>query len=727
MVSLASRLDMLVNVPRLVRNVAWVGCLCLTAATLMLACNDEPKPAVTLTPTVEPTSTSTPEPTATPSPEPTATPAPGPTATPTHGPTATPTPGPMATSTPEPTATTGPLNAAQVFAEVAPAVAFIETMTGTGSGVLIGGGYVVTNVHVVWPYDTVRVVFSDGSEFEEAPVKGWDLLADLAVLGPIDAAPAAADLADGEGLTIGTDVFLIGYPGETEEFPQPTIVRGLLSRVREWDLPGITYLQTDAPTVGGQSGGALVSETGVVIGISGFTFTEGNFGIVQSSADILPRVDQIIAGGDPSGLGDRQVPLEGGELRHEVALSNLWAQRVYVVNEPSGTVVDIELIGSNDGTLAAYDSFGTELLYLDKGSTGAETGSFALNYDVPHFLIAEQLSETPGEFTLTSTRPLARFDDQDDGKQVLVGQSVAGNIDFHGDVDHFFVHLTEGETIEIVARSTLIDAFLFVDYLGALEEQVIIDDDSGVGLFGLDSRIVYRAPHTGSYFLGVEDAQRYAPGGYVITVAPVDQPDATTTSTTLASMRGASDVASTPSASADFGVDELRSAFTGLPTGFEEVEPSEFDLSIEALSLEDYFSSLAVFLNTEPFEMIMAASGYVDGDRREALDEEFSMPSAALDDVVQGFVSAASGDQERLDLHQSGLLESLSVGARSFGAFFEFTIAGTRLQLELIMFRRGDLVGLVYSYREPGTRPSVSVEGAARKLDAEMSRVVLAR
>ena len=63
--------------------------------------------------------------------------------------------------------------------------------TGIGSGVLIEGGYVVTNAHVVWPYNTTRVVFPDGSEFDGVQVKGSDLLPDWAVLGPAcaDATP----------------------------------------------------------------------------------------------------------------------------------------------------------------------------------------------------------------------------------------------------------------------------------------------------------------------------------------------------------------------------------------------------------------------------------------------------------------------------------------------------------------------------------------------------------
>ena len=88
---------------------------------------------------------------------------------------------------PTPTAVTETLTPAQIFRKVSPAIAFIQTATSTGSGVLVAGGYLVTNAHVVWPFDAARVVFPDGTAFNGVPVKGWDLLADLAVLGPIDA------------------------------------------------------------------------------------------------------------------------------------------------------------------------------------------------------------------------------------------------------------------------------------------------------------------------------------------------------------------------------------------------------------------------------------------------------------------------------------------------------------------------------------------------------------
>ncbi len=408
---------------------------------------------------------------------------------------------------PSPTVVLERLTSAQVFEKISPAISFIHTAISSGSGVLIEGGYLVTNAHVVWPFDTARVVFPGGTVFNKVPLKGWDLLADLAVLGPIDVPAQPATLRAGESIPIGSETYLIGYPGEFEALPQPTMVRGILSRLREWEPVGITYFQTDAIAIGGQSGGALVSAAGDVIGISGFRITEGKFALSASSADLLPRIRQLIAGEDPSGLGERQLPLEGGALYHELTLQRNLGN-VYIINEPAGAAIDIELSGADDARIRLYNPFGDELADAETDSL-----SFVTERNGPHFLLVSQDSE---EFTLTANRRLARFDDPDHAGQIQVGQSLHGNIDFPTDFDTFLLHLQENETVEIVARSALVDTYLAIG--GRPVEGWTEDDDGGGGLFGLDARIVYRAPTTGEYILFVSAADGSAPGGYIISV-----------------------------------------------------------------------------------------------------------------------------------------------------------------------------------------------------------------
>ena len=51
----------------------------------------------------------------------------------------------------------------------------------------------------------------------------------------------------------------------------------------------------------------LVSGDGEVIGISGFSFTEADFGLVASAADIRPRLEGLVAGRDISILRNRKI------------------------------------------------------------------------------------------------------------------------------------------------------------------------------------------------------------------------------------------------------------------------------------------------------------------------------------------------------------------------------------------------------------------------------------
>jgi len=408
------------------------------------------------------------------------------------------------------TATAEKLSSARIFEMVSSAVVFIHTSIGTGSGVLVEGGYLVTNAHVVWPFDTARVVFPDGTDFRGVPVIGWDLLADLAVLGPIETPVQPVSLLDGENIPIGSEVYLIGYPAEVEAYPQTTMTRGILSRLREWEPVGITYFQTDAAITGGQSGGALVSDTGAVIGISGFkAFVE--FGLAASSADLLPRVRQLIARGDPSGLGKRQLDLEGGSFRYRLAPGNYGD--AYIIYESPGTAIEIEFIGGTDVRFQVVDIYGNVLTEAETNSLSFVTRGYA-----PLFLI---LSRVSGETTLAASHRLVQFDDPDRGRPIQVGQTRHGNIDFPTNVDYFFLDLERNETVEIVARSILADTQLTVwGYQGETLEVWIRDQNSGGGLFGNDARIVFQAPYTGEYFVNVENVhpRSHAPAGYLVSV-----------------------------------------------------------------------------------------------------------------------------------------------------------------------------------------------------------------
>ncbi|MGE3335479.1 MAG: DegQ family serine endoprotease [Rhodospirillaceae bacterium] len=138
-----------------------------------------------------------------------------------------------------------------------------------GSGVIVrGSGVVVTNNHVVGDADEITVILNDRREFE-AKVVGKDPRSDLAVLqlqNLGDPLPAL-DLGDSDDLEVGDMVLAIGNPFGVGQ----TVTSGIISALARTTV-GITdfrsFIQTDAAVNPGNSGGALITSDGRLVGIN---------------------------------------------------------------------------------------------------------------------------------------------------------------------------------------------------------------------------------------------------------------------------------------------------------------------------------------------------------------------------------------------------------------------------------------------------------------------------
>ncbi|NTU62909.1 MAG: trypsin-like serine protease [Chloroflexi bacterium] len=146
----------------------------------------------------------------------------------------------------------------------------VQQPKGSGSGVIISPqGYIITNNHVVDGYETLEVIFADGST-TPAEMIGTDSFTDLAVIKVDRSVPAVAELGDSDQLQIGEAVIAIGSPlGDFKN----TVTFGVVSAVgRSLGVDeGATYekmIQTDAAINQGNSGGPLVNLSGQIIGIN---------------------------------------------------------------------------------------------------------------------------------------------------------------------------------------------------------------------------------------------------------------------------------------------------------------------------------------------------------------------------------------------------------------------------------------------------------------------------
>jgi serine peptidase DegS len=136
-----------------------------------------------------------------------------------------------------------------------------------GSGVIVDpAGHIVTNHHVIANADSVRVQLADG-RIADARVVGRDPDTDLAVL-KIDLTPLpVADFGRSDLLKVGDVVLAIGNPVGLSQ----TVTHGIVSATSRQQLgiaPLEDFIQTDAPINFGNSGGALIDSSGMLIGIN---------------------------------------------------------------------------------------------------------------------------------------------------------------------------------------------------------------------------------------------------------------------------------------------------------------------------------------------------------------------------------------------------------------------------------------------------------------------------
>lgn len=126
-------------------------------------------------------------------------------------------------------------------------------------------GHIVTAFHVVDGKDTIMVKFENGNWIKAALV-GHSSVCDIAVLKVASPTAAFLTVAKSVPLDIGDDVFTIGYPATDLLGLDQKYTNGALSSLT--GLQGdATLMQTTVPVQPGNSGGALVSMDGTVVGI----------------------------------------------------------------------------------------------------------------------------------------------------------------------------------------------------------------------------------------------------------------------------------------------------------------------------------------------------------------------------------------------------------------------------------------------------------------------------
>jgi S1-C subfamily serine protease len=159
------------------------------------------------------------------------------------------------------------LSPAEVFRRVAPSVWVVRPLDvsdkpfGSGSGVVIAPGRMVTNCHVLARARGIQVRrgnVSYGAKLEHADVER-----DLCTLTIEEFNAPAVEIRPLADVIVGERVYTVGNPAGLSQ----TLAEGLISGLRPEDAK-LPPIQTSAPISPGSSGGGLFDEQGRLIGIT---------------------------------------------------------------------------------------------------------------------------------------------------------------------------------------------------------------------------------------------------------------------------------------------------------------------------------------------------------------------------------------------------------------------------------------------------------------------------
>jgi Do/DeqQ family serine protease len=238
--------------------------------------------------------------------------------------------------------------------------------TGSGSGVIISSdGYIVTNNHVIEGATKITVILNDKREYA-AELLGRDRNTDLALLRIEEKNLPFAVVGNSDQVKVGQWCLAVGNPFNLTS----TVTAGIVSakgrglnllrdpRNQETQYAIEAFIQTDAAVNPGNSGGALVSTDGKLIGIN--TAIASSTGQYAGYAFAIPSnlmkkvVDDLIKYGEVQrGLLGVQIQDVNNQIAEKEGLKDVKGVFVAKVNENSAAasagIKDGDVIVSIDG------------------------------------------------------------------------------------------------------------------------------------------------------------------------------------------------------------------------------------------------------------------------------------------------------------------------------------------------------------------------------------------
>lgn len=446
------------------------------------------------------------------------------------------------------------LSSKEIAKTIGKDVVFLENDFATGSGILLDNGYILTNEHVVDGFDKVDVTLESGKTHEDVKVYAIDVSLDLALVGPIKE-KSKIKFGTTKKLGKGDEIYLVGYPEETDEKPDTTITKGILSRVRKSADKKTVFLQTDAAITGGQSGGAMVNTKGELIGLSGLG--DDTFGFSVSIENIKESIKSMEKNKTkpymafPTKTDDKRAKTE-----HEIKTVNRYDTLTYNAYFEDKTTLTLEFPTDAIPALQISDYFEEidpkyNSQYVDAVKEVAK--SVATESDIDPTTQLDTLQPTlkpksPGKYeveipqdtyltillgtnninsdTFTSQMKsnigLVYHAIREPLTNLTLDKKVKFEIDAFESLKQFSFNFEKGKKYEISLRSRVGDSYFMLYPATRLPVKQIDEDDTedDAGIFGYDAILEFEPEETEPYIISVP-TDSFATHEYTIVVTDI--------------------------------------------------------------------------------------------------------------------------------------------------------------------------------------------------------------
>ena len=168
------------------------------------------------------------------------------------------------------------LNAEEIYAKCASAVFYIEiydrsgAAISSGSGVFISAdGKALTNYHVIKNAYSAKIMTNDGQVYDVTGYYDAQETIDMALIQIAGSKFPYLSVGDSTKIAPGQTIFAIGSPRGLDD----TISQGIISNANRV-IDGLGYIQMTAPISPGSSGGALINDQGLLIGLNTATYKD---------------------------------------------------------------------------------------------------------------------------------------------------------------------------------------------------------------------------------------------------------------------------------------------------------------------------------------------------------------------------------------------------------------------------------------------------------------------